>query len=89
MVTGLIAAHIVIDQQMGFLAWPFGAAATIFSFSAWWLYTEDGTERSLLRASVAAILLSITAFGVTIPQLHGAVSRAADFALSARQQMRG
>ncbi|MGZ5866472.1 MAG: ArnT family glycosyltransferase [Xanthobacteraceae bacterium] len=67
--TGLIAAHIVIGQQMGFLAWPFGAAATIFSFSAWWLYTEDGTERSLLRASVAAILLSITAFGATIAQL--------------------
>lgn len=68
-VTALIAAHILIGQQMGFLAWPFGAAATIFSFSAWWLYTEDGTERSFLRASVAAILLSITAFGATIAQL--------------------
>jgi 4-amino-4-deoxy-L-arabinose transferase-like glycosyltransferase len=68
-VTGLIAAHIVIGQQMGFLAWPFGAAAVIFSFSAWWLYPEDGTERSLLRASVAAILLSVTAFGATIAQL--------------------
>jgi 4-amino-4-deoxy-L-arabinose transferase-like glycosyltransferase len=69
LVTGLIAAHIMIGQQMGFLAWPFGAAAVIFSFSAWWLYTEDGTERSFLRAGVAAILLSFTAFGATIAQL--------------------
>jgi 4-amino-4-deoxy-L-arabinose transferase-like glycosyltransferase len=69
LVTVLIAAHVAIEQQLGFLAWPFGAAATIFSFSAWWLFIEDGAERSLLRASVAAILISICAFGATIPQL--------------------
>ncbi len=69
LVTGLIAAHVIIGQQMGLLAWPFAAAAVIFSFSAWWLYVEDGAERSLLRASAAAVLISIAAFGATIPQL--------------------
>ena len=69
LVTGAIAAHFVIGQQMGLLAWPFAAGALIFAFSAWWLYTIDGAERSLLRASAAAVLLSITIFGATIPQL--------------------
>ncbi len=68
--TGAIAAHFVIGQQMGLFAWPFAAGATIFAFSAWWLYGEDGAERSLLRASAAAVLVAITVFGATIPQLQ-------------------
>jgi 4-amino-4-deoxy-L-arabinose transferase-like glycosyltransferase len=69
-VTGAIAAHFVIGQQMGLMAWPFAAGATIFAFSAWWLYGEDGAERSLLRASAATVLVTMTVFGATIPQLQ-------------------
>ncbi len=65
----LVAAHIVVEHQMGVWAWPFAAAAAIFALRAWWLYEADGAERSLLRASVAAVLLSIATFGITIPQL--------------------
>jgi 4-amino-4-deoxy-L-arabinose transferase-like glycosyltransferase len=65
----VVAAHIVIEHQMGVLVWPFAAAAAIFSLRAWWLYEQDGPERSLLRASVAAVILSVATFGITIPQL--------------------
>jgi len=70
LVTGAIAALFVIGQQLGLPAWPFAAGALIFAFSAWWLYGIDGAERSLLRASAAAVLIAITVFGVTIPQLR-------------------
>ena len=69
-VSALIAAHVILEKHMGLIAWPFGAAAVIFAFSAWFLYSEDGPERSLLRACVAAVFLSIMAFAVTIPALR-------------------
>jgi 4-amino-4-deoxy-L-arabinose transferase-like glycosyltransferase len=70
LVTALVAAPIMIEQQMGVLSWPFAAAATIFAFSAWWLYTQDGGETSLLRAATATVFISIAAFGVTLPSLQ-------------------
>ena len=66
---GGIAAVIVIAGELGFLAWPFAAAALIFGFRAWWLYEADGAERSLLRASAASVLLAIAIYGVIIPSL--------------------
>src|SRR4029079_7210604 len=63
---------IKLEGQMGLLAWPFAAVAVIFALRAWWLYDEDGAERSLLRAGVASVLLSIAVFGALIPRLPAA-----------------
>jgi 4-amino-4-deoxy-L-arabinose transferase-like glycosyltransferase len=65
----IIVAPIAIEQQMSLLAWPFAAVAVIFALRAWWLYDEDGAERSLLRAALATILLSMAAFGALFPRL--------------------
>jgi 4-amino-4-deoxy-L-arabinose transferase-like glycosyltransferase len=65
----IVATHVVVAQQMGLIAWPFIAGAVIFSLRAWWLYNDDGAEHALLRGAAAAILLSIAAFGATIPLL--------------------
>jgi len=65
----IIAANVVVEQQMGLIAWPFAAVAVIFALRAWWLYEEDGPERSLLRASAASVLIAMAAFGATVPRL--------------------
>jgi 4-amino-4-deoxy-L-arabinose transferase-like glycosyltransferase len=65
----IVATHVIVAQQMGLIAWPFIAGAVIFSLRAWWLYNDDGAEHALLRGAAAAILLSIAAFGATIPLL--------------------
>jgi len=65
----IIVAHVVVEHEMGLLAWPFAAAGVIFALRAWWLYDEDGAERALLRAGAAAVLLSIAVFGATVPRL--------------------
>lgn len=59
-----------MEGDLGFLAWPFAAAAVIFGFRAWWLYDNDGAERSLLRACAASILLGIAIYAVLIPSLR-------------------
>jgi len=64
-----IVAPITLEGQMSLLAWPFAAVAVIFALRAWWLYDEDGAERSLLRAGTASVLLSIAVFGALIPRL--------------------
>ena len=66
---GIVAMNVLVGQQAGFLAWPFGALAVIFAFRAWWLYVADGAEHSLLRGAAAAVFLSIAAFGATVPRL--------------------
>jgi 4-amino-4-deoxy-L-arabinose transferase-like glycosyltransferase len=66
---GLIVGMIVYGRQLGLLAWPFATGATIFGLLAWWLFDEDGAERSLLRAVTASILLAFAAYGVAIPTL--------------------
>jgi 4-amino-4-deoxy-L-arabinose transferase-like glycosyltransferase len=72
-----IVSLIVFDRQLGLLAWPFVAAAMICGLFAWWLYDADGAERSLLRAIVAAILLSMALYGVVLPSLNTAFPSAA------------
>jgi 4-amino-4-deoxy-L-arabinose transferase-like glycosyltransferase len=57
------------EGDLGWRAWPFLAAAMVFGFRAWWLYDVDGIERSLLRASVTTVLLSIAVYWSVIPAL--------------------
>ena len=65
-----VMAVIVLRRQLGLLAWPFSAAAMIFGFLAWRFYETDGPERSLLRAAVAAVMLSIAIPGALVPLLR-------------------
>ncbi len=58
-----------IGRDLGFVAWPFAAAATIFGLFAWWLYEVDGAERALLRGMVSSVLIAITVYLVTFPSL--------------------
>jgi 4-amino-4-deoxy-L-arabinose transferase-like glycosyltransferase len=62
-------AFIVIDRNLGLVAWPFAAAAVIFGLFAWWLYEVDGAERSLLRGMMASVFLATTVFAVVFPSL--------------------
>jgi 4-amino-4-deoxy-L-arabinose transferase-like glycosyltransferase len=64
-----VAGAIAIDRNLELLAWPFLAVALICGLSAWRLYDDDGAERSLLRALVCAMLISIGFFGVVLPSL--------------------
>lgn len=66
---GSIVLFIAIGRDIGFIAWPFAAAAVIFGLVAWWLYDADGAERALLRAMVASVLVAITAYAVVFPSL--------------------
>ena len=65
-----IVAVMVLQRQLGLIAWPFAAGAMIFGFFAWRLFDEDGPARSFLRAAVASQLASIAVFGASIPLLH-------------------
>jgi 4-amino-4-deoxy-L-arabinose transferase-like glycosyltransferase len=65
-----VIALIVLRRQLGLLAWPFAAAAMIFGFLAWRFCETDGAERSLLRAAVATIMLSIAVPGAIVPLLR-------------------
>jgi 4-amino-4-deoxy-L-arabinose transferase-like glycosyltransferase len=58
------------EGDLGWRAWPFLAAAIVFGFRAWWLYDIDGIERSLLRASVTTVLLSIAVYWSVVPALE-------------------
>ena len=65
-----VIAVVILRRQLGLLAWPFSAAAMIFGFLAWRFYETDGAERSLLRAAVAAIMLSVAVPGAIVPLLR-------------------
>ena len=65
----VVVAFIIIGRDLGFIAWPFAAAAAIVGLFAWWLYDVDGPERSLLRGMVASVLMAITVYAVTFPSL--------------------
>ncbi len=58
------------EGDLGWRAWPFLAAAMVFGFRAWWLYDVDGYERSLLRASLTTVLLSIAVYWSVLPGLE-------------------
>ncbi len=62
-------AFILIDRDLGLIAWPFAAAAVIFGLFAWWLYEVDGAERSFLRGAMASVFVAITVYGITFPSL--------------------
>ncbi|HEY4775952.1 MAG TPA: glycosyl transferase, partial [Xanthobacteraceae bacterium] len=64
-----VAAHAVLGQRLGVLAWPFAAGAVIFALGAWWLFEVDGAEHALLRAAAAAVLISVAVFAATVPRL--------------------
>jgi len=64
-----ILALITLEGRLGFSAWPFAALAVVFAFRAWWLYDDDGPERSLLRAVAASIMLSVALYAVILPSL--------------------
>ena len=66
---GVVVVFIVIGHDLGFVAWPFAAAAAIVGLFAWWLYEVDGAERSLLRGMVASVLIAVTVYAVTFPSL--------------------
>jgi len=57
------------EGGLGWPAWPFLGAAMVFGFRAWWLYFVDGPERSLLRAAVTSVLLSIAVYWSVLPSL--------------------
>jgi 4-amino-4-deoxy-L-arabinose transferase-like glycosyltransferase len=66
---GVVVIFIIVGRDLGFVAWPFAAAAAIFGLFAWWLYEVDGPERSLLCGMVASVFIAITVYAVTFPSL--------------------
>ena len=62
-------AFVLIDRDLGLVAWPFAAAAVIFGLFAWWLYDVDGPERSLLRGMMTSVFVAITVYAVAFPAL--------------------
>jgi 4-amino-4-deoxy-L-arabinose transferase-like glycosyltransferase len=75
----MIALHVFVGEELGFLAWPFAAGALIFSLFAWQLYRLDGAENSLLRAMGAAICVAFGAYQTTfaiMPELFPSVALA-------------
>jgi 4-amino-4-deoxy-L-arabinose transferase-like glycosyltransferase len=60
---------VVVDRDLGLIAWPFAAAAAIFGLFAWWLYEADGAERALLRGMMASVFVAITVYAITFPSL--------------------
>jgi 4-amino-4-deoxy-L-arabinose transferase-like glycosyltransferase len=65
-----LVAIVYLRRQLGLLAWPFAGASIIFAFFAWRFYDTEGAARSLLRAAVASLLLSVAVFGVIVPLLR-------------------
>jgi len=65
----VVVAFIGIGRDLGFIAWPFAAAATIFGLFAWWLYEVDGAERALLRGMASSVLVAITVYAIAFPSL--------------------
>jgi 4-amino-4-deoxy-L-arabinose transferase-like glycosyltransferase len=66
---GVVVIFVIVGRDLGFVAWPFAAAAAILGLFAWWLYEVDGPERALLRAMVASVFIAITVYAVTFPSL--------------------
>jgi 4-amino-4-deoxy-L-arabinose transferase-like glycosyltransferase len=82
---GGIAIMMLIGRQLGLVAWPFAAAATIFGLLAWRLYEVDGASSSVLRAVIASVLLGVGMFGIMLPSL-GVVFPTASVASAARSR---
>ncbi len=65
----VVVGFIVLNHDLGLLAWPSAAAAVIFGLFAWWLYEVDGAERALLRSMAASVLVGVTVYAVTFPAM--------------------
>jgi 4-amino-4-deoxy-L-arabinose transferase-like glycosyltransferase len=69
---GSIAGLIIlftVGRQFGLLVWPVIGGAVVMGLLAWRLYEADGAELSLLRATLASLLLSMALFGLVVPAL--------------------
>jgi 4-amino-4-deoxy-L-arabinose transferase-like glycosyltransferase len=64
-----ITGFIMLQGELGLLAWPFAAGAIVMGLFAWRLFDLDGAERALLRAFAASLLTSATIFGLLLPSL--------------------
>ncbi len=65
----VVTGFIIINRDLGFVAWPFAAATAIVGLFAWRLYEVDGPESSLLRGMVSSVLIAVTVYAVTFPSL--------------------
>ncbi len=65
----VVVGFIVINRDLGLVAWPSAGAAAIFGLFAWWLYDVDGAERALLRGMAASVLVGVTVYAVTFPSM--------------------
>src|SRR5262245_21682873 len=65
-----VVALVAMRHQLGLLAWPFGAIAMVIGFMAWRYYDVDGAERSLIRAVIASVLITLVFFGIITPSLR-------------------
>lgn len=65
----VVTGFLFIDHDLGLIAWPTAAAAVVMGLFAWWLYEVDGPERSLLRGTVASVLLAVTVYAIAFPSL--------------------
>jgi hypothetical protein len=52
-----------------FLAWPFAGVALCFGLLAWWMYDDNHAERSLLNATLAALFMSASFYGIVMPAM--------------------
>ena len=65
-----IVALLVIGRQFGLLVWPVIGASVVMGLLAWQLCEADGAGHSLMRAAVAAILLTVAVFGLILPAMQ-------------------
>lgn len=65
----VLVGFLVVEGDLGIIAWPFATAAVIFGLFAWWLYEVDGPEHALLRGMLASVFIAITVYAVTFPSL--------------------
>jgi hypothetical protein len=68
-IAGLIVLF-TVGRQFGLLVWPVIGGSVVMGLLAWRLYEADGAEHSLLRATLASLLLSATLFGLVVPALN-------------------
>ena len=85
---GVVVLFVIVGRDLGIVAWPFAAAATIFGLFAWWLYEVDGPERALLRGMVASVFIAIDRLCRDVSFAAGAVPERADRRRAARQRLR-
>ena len=62
-------AFLIVNRDLGLIAWPSAAASTICGLFAWQLYDADGAERALLRGMLAAVFMAITVYAIAFPAM--------------------